>query len=477
MGSYEGGVYEPVIGEVGWGAQVTDGLSQLADIWINVKAAPYGAIGDNSANDTAAIQAAFDAALAAGTTGIKTVFFPSGVYKTTGAITANITAGKSLVVRGQQSYTSSQGPVAGSYIYSSASNSNILTFTFPSGSSQHNLVLDGLQLVYLNAPGTGACLDLTGSGASGELSGVSVSNLNCTKGGAGIKVGGGVNVRFQNASAHQCTKGWQLVRSTAGGTYDPNVYQFDNCYAQASSAAGFSIETSAEHIRFTSCVFQSNTGPAIDMPSTTSLIRGAHFDSCWWEFPGDDMLRTAGGGLGWTFTSCRFDGSGNNRNVISFTAAAGSGAAVSGLNFLNPYIVNVGTGKLCNLTNTDPSAASDPFFSDVVSFGGNGHAPVEGLRPAALGEQMSIFQGLQWQDADIIANSVSGIKPRYVLFSNGSGPRIDSGLGVIKSGSGATGARPSATNAGAGSVWFDTTIGKPIFSNGSAWKLADGSAA
>lgn len=46
--------------------------------------------------------------------------------------------------------------------------------------------------------------------------------------------------------------------------------------------------------------------------------------------------------------------------------------------------------------------------------------------------------------------------------------------GCVKPGSGATGARPSASVVGAGAQWYDSTLGKPIWSNGTAWKDATG---
>lgn len=46
--------------------------------------------------------------------------------------------------------------------------------------------------------------------------------------------------------------------------------------------------------------------------------------------------------------------------------------------------------------------------------------------------------------------------------------------GVVKSASGATGSRPSAATVGAGSMWYDTTLTKPIWSDGSVWKDATG---
>lgn len=48
--------------------------------------------------------------------------------------------------------------------------------------------------------------------------------------------------------------------------------------------------------------------------------------------------------------------------------------------------------------------------------------------------------------------------------------------GVFRTGARSTANRPSASTAGAGAYFFDTTLGKPIFSNGSAWVDAAGNA-
>jgi hypothetical protein len=46
--------------------------------------------------------------------------------------------------------------------------------------------------------------------------------------------------------------------------------------------------------------------------------------------------------------------------------------------------------------------------------------------------------------------------------------------GVIATGSGPTGSRPTAT--AAGQQWFDTTLGLPLWWNGTAWRDAAGTA-
>jgi hypothetical protein len=47
--------------------------------------------------------------------------------------------------------------------------------------------------------------------------------------------------------------------------------------------------------------------------------------------------------------------------------------------------------------------------------------------------------------------------------------RTDSPLRV---GEGATASRPSASAVGAGTQWYDTSLGQPIWSNGTVWRDA-----
>jgi parallel beta-helix repeat protein len=100
MGTYTtpDNLYKPSVNETGWGGAVDanfdtiqarllamDVLARGSDLVYNVKAAAYGAVGNDIADDTTAINAAITAA---GTTGV--VFFPPGTYKVTGlTVSAN----------------------------------------------------------------------------------------------------------------------------------------------------------------------------------------------------------------------------------------------------------------------------------------------------------------------------------------------------------------------------------------------------
>lgn len=53
---------------------------------------------------------------------------------------------------------------------------------------------------------------------------------------------------------------------------------------------------------------------------------------------------------------------------------------------------------------------------------------------------------------------------------------LDASLGTIATGKAVTGSRPSAVTAGAAAAFYDTTLSKPIFSDGTVWRDAAGTA-
>lgn len=89
--------------QAGTGAVARTAQSKMRDV-VSVK--DFGAVGDGVADDTAAIQAAVNAAYSSRN---KTVHVPNGVYKLTGLIT--ITQGVMIVCEGSQGSTESYGTV------------------------------------------------------------------------------------------------------------------------------------------------------------------------------------------------------------------------------------------------------------------------------------------------------------------------------------------------------------------------------
>jgi len=76
--------YSATIGGIQYAVSVQMSGTATPMGWYNVKAAAYGAVGDGSTDDTAAIQAAVDVAEAAGG---GTVYFPAGTYKIATGVT------------------------------------------------------------------------------------------------------------------------------------------------------------------------------------------------------------------------------------------------------------------------------------------------------------------------------------------------------------------------------------------------------
>lgn len=73
-----------------WWSPIGATYAGYGSTFVNVKDAPYGAVGDGTTDDTAAIQAAIDAVLLAGG---GTVYFPAAVYAIKGALRSTATYG------------------------------------------------------------------------------------------------------------------------------------------------------------------------------------------------------------------------------------------------------------------------------------------------------------------------------------------------------------------------------------------------
>jgi hypothetical protein len=125
-------------------------------------------------------------------------------------------------------------------------------------------------------------------------------------------------------------------------------------------------------------------------------------------------------------------------------------------------------------------------------------AHIVGVTASVTVNYAATFEGICVEDATVYSGTVTAttaantddLKDRLiaagVLLSGGATPLdLDGGAlnagaitasSVITSGKSITGSRPSASTAGAGAQWFDTTLNKPIWSDGSVWRDAVGNA-
>ena len=108
--------------------------------------------------------------------------------------------------------------------------------------------------------------------------------------------------------------------------------------------------------------------------------------------------------------------------------------------------------------------------------------PVYAREDDRLDRVESGVSALQGQVRELEAEVVPGLsadvdqlQEDVTANTNTIGQFLSSSLGTVRSGRGVTGSRPSATTAGAGSMWYDTTLGQPIWSDGAVWTDATGS--
>lgn len=113
-------------------------------------------------------------------------------------------------------------------------------------------------------------------------------------------------------------------------------------------------------------------------------------------------------------------------------------------------------------TDTDPRVRAD-FANARLYFGTGAVAPTAYLSGGVNG--LIAGGGNLFFDTDNTRDigSTSTLRPRYVRVAT-----------AVVTGAAVTGSRPAAATAGVGAMFFDTTLGKPIWSNGTVWKDATG---
>lgn len=234
----------------------------------------FGAVGDGSADDTAAIQAAISALGQSGTARGGTLVFPKGVYKVSSLL--DLDSAQNVIMRGEGS--------------NSAYQASRLVWTGGAGSgpmircrAADGLRLEGLKLVYTNAAYNGDLLD------TGTVAAVPTTNLilrDCYLGGDGVagaasllNLDGAVDVRAENTSFGAAVLG--IVGGVA--EFAINV-SLETCYFNGATTA--SIKNMGHAWGVHNCSFErlaGGTAGAIthDHGTGVSRARGCSIRNCW----------------------------------------------------------------------------------------------------------------------------------------------------------------------------------------------------
>lgn len=194
-------------------------LSQVGTEVLNVKDPRFGAVGDGSADDTVAIQAAVNLALGTAISPHATsswlnrpIYFPSGRYRVTGASGLRLPRSRGVRMFGDGRFAAQ--------ITNSTTNGTVFT--------ANGLEYSEVSGLYLVSNGTGSCFDLNWDGTGpGALQGNSFRDLYTEAGAYGWKIGAGGFMGSENlwlnchatghTTAGYATLNWNALQNTLIG--------------------------------------------------------------------------------------------------------------------------------------------------------------------------------------------------------------------------------------------------------------------
>ena len=250
--------------------------TQLSRLMLDVT--NFGAVGDGSADDTAALQAALDASIGG------TLYLPDGIYKISSALTLSGTSGGYRIIGPGREYTNDDGVVGGAIIKNvSTSGANTLNI---SGQGSGQVLLQNIALTGNAQCGVGIYVhdsfeviledvwisEHGGHGIELDLAyGTTLNRVRCIHNGQnGLYVHNQCNLLAVSKSIFNSNAG------KAGG------------YANVALSAGGVSDNLA--VKFTSCDFEGaglSPFPGVTMDSAFGMVvqgtRGFNLDTCYFE--------------------------------------------------------------------------------------------------------------------------------------------------------------------------------------------------
>lgn len=452
MGSYVNGVYVPTDAELGWDGEVNDLLGALGRSYIDVTLAPFGAVADGVTDASGAIQAAIDVVKATG----GTVYIPGGVYAITEPlrIGASGVATEGVVLQGSGGTAKTSGTGSGStwLKYTGGSGTGpILDWYSSFGGEVNNIGFDGnnlanygLQITHISGQ-TNQGLDK--SIRSCSFINARTYNVLIGDDATSAKTGQVEGVNFFNCWFRQSTLSAHTVahvRHVSTNALSNNMY---GCrFAGDLTYPTYHVSVVSGQMGFYGCEGAGGCGAADFLLGSISGQEPGNIYVFGYESQGAALLRTdyshtSSAGVRPTVLSGVYHGDSEGGTADSIVWGTGMTAVTDWA----PLIL---TGVRTKYDIVLDGPLAKVFVNGVLFTDFSGH--FTGVNGADVDSQLSG----DWYTGEAGANT-----PHF--FSQTPG--------AMKTGSSGTGDVPAATLYGAGALWFDTSLGKLIASDGAAW--------
>lgn len=243
-------------------------------------------------------------------------------------------------------------------------NEDAFQFAAPDSKS-HFLTVKGVAAYRSGSAGTGVGFNFAPDGGAQWIS-AQLESCHAQGYGSGFRIGGSILFSTNNCTANGNIVGWHTTFTDDGNS--PNMLRMVNSTAMANTT-GIKTDAFMFNPHFDQVCIQSNTDAGIEI---NGGMRAPVFTSCWWEFPGSDMIRLNGGTfVRATFNGCVFDGSGNTRHVFRNTGADAGSLRAEELTLIGCTYINGNGGKIMKVDNGDPVTSTDPGVIDMVIIGGS----------------------------------------------------------------------------------------------------------